>query len=86
MRLIGLASLAFVGALAFAVSAGTPIVHGQPPTADTSGERRPTHMDGKSIFRFDTFGDEQLWTDTLRMHEVIATVDPLTALSVGIKG
>ena len=27
---------------------------------------------GKHIFRFDTFGDETYWTDTLRMHEVIA--------------
>ena len=27
---------------------------------------------GKEIFRFDTFGDETQWTDTLRMHEVIA--------------
>ena len=41
---------------------------------------------GKSIFRFDTFGDETQWTDTLRMHEVIRTaVDPTTALSVGLK-
>ncbi len=41
---------------------------------------------GKSIFRFDTFGDETRWTDELRMHEVIpAAVDPLTALSVGLK-
>ena len=41
---------------------------------------------GKEIFRFDTFGDETLWTDTLRMHEVIAkAVDPTTALSVGLK-
>lgn len=42
-------------------------------------------LDGKAIFRFDTFGDEQLWTDVLRMHEAIATVDPATALSVGLK-
>jgi cytochrome c5 len=43
-------------------------------------------LDGKQIFRHDTFGDEQLWTDTLRMHEVIASsVDPTTALSVGLK-
>ena len=42
-------------------------------------------LDGKAIFRFDTFGDEQLWTDALRMHEAIATVDPATALSVGLK-
>ncbi len=41
---------------------------------------------GKSIFRFDTFGDETKWTDELRMHEAIASaVDALTALSVGLK-
>jgi len=41
---------------------------------------------GKAIFRFDTFGDETFWTDTLRMHEVIrSAVDPTTALSVGLK-
>jgi mono/diheme cytochrome c family protein len=41
---------------------------------------------GQSIFRFDTFGDETFWTDTLRMHEVIAkAVSPKTALSVGLK-
>ena len=42
-------------------------------------------LDGQAIFRFDTFGDEQLWTDVLRMHEVIATVSPATALAVGLK-
>src|ERR671911_129235 len=42
-------------------------------------------FDGKEVFRFDTFGDEQLWTDVLRMHEAIAQVDPVTALSVGLK-
>ncbi len=41
---------------------------------------------GRQIFRYDTFGDEAKWTDTLRMHEVIsAAVDPVTALSVGLK-
>jgi mono/diheme cytochrome c family protein len=41
---------------------------------------------GKKIFRFDTFGDETQWTDTLRMHEVIrSAVSPATALSVGLK-
>ena len=41
---------------------------------------------GKDIFRFDTFGDEKYWTDTLRMHEVIQSgVSPATALSVGLK-
>lgn len=41
---------------------------------------------GKDIFRFDTYGDESFWTDTLRIHDVItAAVDPTTALSVGLK-
>lgn len=43
-------------------------------------------LQGKEIFRSDTFGDEAQWTDKLRMHEVIAAaVDPVTALSVGLK-
>ena len=41
---------------------------------------------GQRIFRFDTFGDEQFWTDTARLHEVIqSSVSPTTALSVGLK-
>ena len=41
---------------------------------------------GKQIFRYDTFGDEAQWTDTLHLHQVIrAAVDPVTALSVGLK-
>ena len=34
---------------------------------------------GQQIFRFDTFGDETFWTDTLRIHDVItAAVSPAT--------
>ena len=41
---------------------------------------------GKDIFRFDTFGDEKYWTDTLRIHDVIqSAVTPAVALSVGLK-
>ena len=41
---------------------------------------------GQQTFRFDTFGDETFWTDTLRMNKVIeSAVDPLTAASVGLK-
>lgn len=41
---------------------------------------------GQQIFRFDTFGDEAQWTDTLRMNEVIEqAVSPEVALSVGLK-
>ena len=50
--------------------------------------------EGQSIFRFDTFGDEVWWTDTLKLHQAIegskfggvgAGVSPKTALSVGLK-
>jgi mono/diheme cytochrome c family protein len=41
---------------------------------------------GREIFRFDTFGDEKYWTDTLRLHEVVQqAVTPVAALSVGLK-
>jgi cytochrome c5/mono/diheme cytochrome c family protein len=41
---------------------------------------------GQQTFRFDTFGDETFWTDTLRIHEVIQSgVSPVTALAVGLK-
>jgi hypothetical protein len=41
--------------------------------------------DGQQIFRFDTFGDDQLWTDTLQMQRAIASVSPRAALGVGLK-
>ena len=40
---------------------------------------------GKVIFRFDTFGDEQLWTDTLQMQKAVATLSPKAALNAGLK-
>ena len=44
-----------------------------------------SNPNGREIFRYDTFGDEQLWTDVLGLHEAIASVSPATALSVGLK-
>src|SRR3954471_18731874 len=41
--------------------------------------------EGQQTFRFDTFGDETKWTDTLHMEQVVSTVDPTTALKVGLK-
>ena len=54
---------------------------------DAPAEASASTIDqGRQIFRHDTFGDETFWSDTLRMHEVIAkAVDPKTALSVGLK-
>src|SRR5437016_1881543 len=44
-----------------------------------------TLFDGQHIFRFDTFGDEAFWTDTLKMHQVVQGISPKTALGVGLK-
>lgn len=45
-----------------------------------------TERQGREIFRYDTFGDEQFWTDTARLHEVIdREIQPLEALSLGLK-
>jgi cytochrome c5 len=46
----------------------------------------PTVEEGRKIFRFATYGDEQFWTDRARMHEVVAkAVSPNKALEVGLK-
>ncbi len=54
---------------------------------DGPDEATPQQLaQGQQTFRFDTYGDETFWTDTLRMHEVISSgVSPATALSVGLK-
>ena len=50
--------------------------------------------EGRRVFRFETFGDEAFWGDTLKLHQAIAGsklggvgpgVSPKTALSVGVK-
>src|SRR5882724_4214364 len=49
---------------------------------------------GRNIFRFDTFGDQAFWGDTLKLHQSIEGADhggigpgvsPSTALAVGLK-
>jgi mono/diheme cytochrome c family protein len=53
---------------------------------DDGDRQRALAAQGKQVFRFDTFGDEAFWTDKLKMNEVISqAVDPVTALSVGLK-
>jgi mono/diheme cytochrome c family protein len=52
---------------------------------NSTGPSRRTINQGREIFRFETFGDESFWTDTLRMHEVLQGVPPTTALAVGLK-
>lgn len=51
-----------------------------------AGDAAEFIAEGKRVFRFETFGDEQLWTDTLRLHEIVeSTIDPTTALKIGLK-
>src|SRR5436305_59330 len=59
-----------------------------------SGNAQRMYEEGKQIFRFDTFGDEVFWTDTLKLHRALEGaksggvgpgVSPKTALSVGLK-
>ena len=85
MRFIVAASIVFVLAMAFAISGFAPSAQAEQKGAAAERDGESRHQQGQTIFRFDTFGDEQLWTDVLRMHEVIPKVDPLTALAVGLK-
>jgi len=85
MRLIGAASIVFVVAMTFAMSGLAPVTQAEQQGINSGHNGERTRQDGQAIFRFDTFGDEQLWTDVLQMHDVIATVSPATALAVGLK-
>jgi hypothetical protein len=83
-----------------AAQAGTEV---QSQAASTSAENfddstrdnaRRLIEEGKRTFRFDTFGDEAFWGDTLQLHKAIEGarfggvgpgVSPRTALAVGLK-
>ena len=87
---IALVSATLVFAAVSAAALRTPSRPPQGQTLSSSDPfapvaKRAKPPDGLTIFRFDTFGDEQLWTKVLRMHEAIASVNPVTALAVGLK-
>ena len=64
---------------ALALVSGCRLVEESKVTTDLERE-------GRQVFRHDTFGDEQFWTDTARLHEVIDNeIQPLEALSLGLK-
>ena len=89
----------FIAALGSLVMAGSvPAQQGPGGSAESSGviERNAADMlrDGRHTFRYDTFGDEAWWGDTLRLHQAIEGsalggvgpgVSPKTALAVGLK-
>jgi cytochrome c5 len=93
MRLFNVRTFVFV-TLTAGMAAGCGMTTGSSANTRGSDAGRPATdetspaliAEGQRVFRFDTFGDEQLWTDTLRLHEVVEkSVDPLTALKVGFK-
>lgn len=64
--------------------------------SETSVEANATELinQGRQTFRYDTFGDEAFWGDTLQLHKAIegskfggvgSGVSPKTALAVGLK-
>jgi hypothetical protein len=71
-RLRAVITMIGFGALAFLAASFGPTTEAQAPN-------------GRQVFRFDTLGDEQLWTDVLEMHTVIPTVSPVAALELGLK-
>jgi cytochrome c peroxidase len=83
-----------------AVGAGSAAATMRFQTAPTSFDQtinqnsRQMLAEGRDTFRFDTFGDEAFWGDTLQLHRAIEGqkfggvgpgVSPKTALSVGLK-
>lgn len=74
-----------------------PIAQSAPgPAMDAAVTDNARQMleEGRRVFRYETFGDEAYWGDTLKLHRAIAGeklggvgpgVSPKTALSVGLK-
>ena len=55
---------------------------------DRVPENRPATRavrEGQAIFRHDDFGNWRFWTDTLRLHDLVSQVTPVTALALGLK-
>ena len=78
---------------------GVIVASAAPPSQSGSNAEINRHAlamidEGRKIFRYDTFGSEVFWGDTLQLHKAIAGeknggigpgVSPKTALSVGLK-
>ena len=104
LRLFSLFLVVAVGVgLAFALIPGGPLLY-RPASAqrttlgnfDRAIAQNAQQMldEGRRIFRYDTFGDEAWWGDTLKLHQAIEGsksggvgpgVSPKTALAVGLK-
>jgi hypothetical protein len=74
--------------------AGTPAPDAGEDNDPVVQSARQVIQEGRQTFRFETFGDEDFWGGTLRLHEAIegaakggvgGGVSPRTALAVGLK-
>ena len=82
---VGFTVVVAAGAIGLACGRSVSVTSSQ-PTGFVSGGDVENVDEGRRVFRFETFGDEQFWTDTARMHEVVQkSVSPKLALSVGLK-
>lgn len=94
-----LLTVAVLGALAFKRAEDDGKPPPPPPTGSAFDQlinNNATQMvaQGRQTFRFDTFGDEQFWGDTLLLHQAIEGkknggagpgISPQTALALGLK-
>src|SRR5688572_4929321 len=95
-RLYLIATIASVCALPFVIMSQSRSFRDERQNFDRVIQKnvREFMEQGQKTFRFDTFGDEAFWGDTLKLHQAIAGaanggvgpgVDPTTALNVGLK-
>src|SRR5215469_11508432 len=80
-------------AIGFAISRSTTVNATNPHDSTVQNAVNKVQQ-GEQVFRFDTFGDESFWGDTIKLHQAIEGsglggvgpgVSPLTALGVGLK-
>src|SRR5215468_6387339 len=86
------AMLCAVGFLALSGRTESIFAHpSEQPIVETAEQK---FAQGRHVFRFDTFGDQAFWGDTLKLHQAIEGakfggigpgVRPNTALAVGLK-
>jgi hypothetical protein len=78
------------------VLSGSSSAREQPAAAGQPVQAQATQLveQGRQIFRFDTFGDEKFWGDSLKLHRAVAGaanggvgpgLSPKAALGVGLK-
>ena len=92
-KILMLVALSAGGSLGAVIAAAAPPVE-RGFDAEISHYAQSMLDEGRRTFRYDTFGSESFWGDTLQLHKAVAGeknggigpgVSPKTALSVGLK-